>query len=347
MNWTRKSRWSGLAVGVGAAVGLAGVALFGVRAAVAAGKGLDVEIAYEAKALKITGVVSPRYVQVDNGKLVFSDASGGVFSAPISGGKATQLAKVADPGGLAIAPAGFGSYAGQIFVLSQTGDKAPCEVMRIDKGSASSFAKLPDSGKINGGKATDCRDLEFGTGQFAGKLFAVTNGNATVYQIDSGGKAKAFAVFDQPPTFELSSLSFTDASDTKAPNSMLIGMRPRTEVSLKVGRIIAFGPDGKQKTEYKIGFGALPTGWGYAPGGFGNYGGQLFILDAGRPADKNSGARDGNLYRVDNKGVVRPFASGMVDPNCLRIVGKTMVIADPSQSGTPGKGAIVVISSML
>lgn len=333
--------------GVGAAVGLAAFALFSARAAIAAGKGLDVEIAYEIKALKITGVVSPRYVQVEKGNLIFSDASGGVFSAPISGGTAKEIAKVKDPGGVAIAPAGFGSYAGQTFVLSQPGDKTPCEVMRIDKGAASSFAKLPDAGKLNGGKATDCRDLEFGSGQFAGKLFAVTNGNATVYQIDSGGTAKAFAVFDQPPTFELSSLGFTDASDTKAPNSMLIGMRPRTEVSLKVGRIIAFGPDGKQKTEYMIGFGALPTGWGYAPGGFGTYGGQMLILDAGRPADKNAAGRDGNLYRVDKKGVVRPFASGMVDPNCMRIVGKTVVIADPSEQGKPGKGAIVVISSML
>lgn len=335
-----------MAVGVGAA-GLAAVALFGARSAVAAGKGLDVEIAYEIKAVKITGVTSPRYVQVEKGNLIFSDASGGVFSSPLSGGKATEIAKVKDPGGLAVAPAGFGSYAGQTFVLSQTGDKAPCEVMRIDKGTASSFAKLPDAGKLNGGKATDCRDLEFGSGQFAGKLFAVTNGNATVYQIDSSGKAKAFAVFDQPPTFELSSVAFTDASDTKAPNSMLIGMRPRTEVSLKVGRIIAFGADGKQKTEYLIGFGALPTGWGYAPAGFGTYGGELFILDAGRPADKNQSARDGNLYRLDKKGVVRPFASGMVDPNCLRFVGKTMVIADPSEQGKPGKGAIVVINSML
>src|SRR5690348_15478328 len=319
MNWKRKSSWSGLAVGVGAAVVLAAAALFGARAAAAAGKGLDIEIAYEIKALKITGAVSPRYVQVEKGNLIFSDASGAVFSTSINGGKATQLAKVADPGGVPIAPAGFGSYAGQTFVLSQPGDKEPCEVMRIDKSSATSFAKLPDSGKINGGKGTDCRDLEFGSGQFAGKLFAVTNGNATIYQIDSGGKAKVFAVFDQPPTFELSSLAFTDPSDTKAPNSMLIGMRPRTEVSLKVGRIIAYGLFGKQKTAYEIGFGALPTGWGYAPGGFGNYGGQMFILDAGRPADKNSGGRDGNLYRVDNKGVVRPFASGMVDPNCLQI----------------------------
>lgn len=67
----------------------------------------------------------------------------------------------------------------------------------------------------------------------------------------------------------------------------------------------------------------------------------------GRPAAKNEAERDGNVYRVDNKGVTRPFASGLVDPNCLRITGNTMVIADPSEQGKPGKGAIVVLSSML
>jgi hypothetical protein len=114
-----------------------------------------------------------------------------------------------------------------------------------------------------------------------------------------------------------------------------------------VGRIGVLGPDGKQKTEYLVGF-VNPTGWGYAPAGFGGgYAGNLFIVDAGKPAAKNDADRDGNVYRIDDKGVTRPFASGLVDPNCFRIVGNTMVIADPSEQGKPGKGAIVVISSML
>ncbi len=320
----------------------------GWNRAIAAGKGLDVEIAYEIKALKITGATSPLYVQGDGNKLVFSDASGAVLSAPMGGGKATTVAKVKNPGGVAIAPAGFGSYAGQIFVLSVPDAKAPCEVMRIDKsGAVSSFAKLPDAGSLGGGKATECRDLEFAaSGPFAGKLYAVTNGNATIYQIDSGGKAKALATFDKPLAFEITSISFTGADDKKAPNAMLAGMRPKSEVAAKVGRIDILGTDGKLKGEYLVGF-VSPTGWGWAPAGFGSYGGQLFIADAGKPAAKNGGAQDGSVYRLDNKGVVRPWASGMVDPNCMRFIGKTVVIADPAQSGKPGKGSIVVISSML
>ena len=57
--------------------------------------------------------------------------------------------------------------------------------------------------------------------------------------------------------------------------------------------------------------------------------------------------RGRRVYRVDEKGVTRPFATGLVDPNCFRIANNAMVIADPSEQGKPGKGSIVVISSML
>src|SRR5271163_2473828 len=352
MNWKRKSNWSGLTIAAGAlaAAILASSGLFGARLAnAAAGNGLDIEIAYEIKPLKIAGATSPIYVQADNGKLIFSDASGAVMSVGLGGGTATTLAKVANPAGVAIAPAGFGSYAGQVFVASGSDEKSPCEVMRIGGAAATSFAKLPDAGTLNGGKATQCRDLEFGRAgsPFAGKLYAVSNGNASIYEIDSSGKAKAFATFDGKPSFEISSLGFTAPDDPKAPNTMLAGMRVRMEIAGRVGRIGVLGPDGKQKTEYLVGF-VNPTGWGYAPAGFGGgYAGNLFIVDAGKPAAKNDADRDGNVYRIDDKGVTRPFASGLVDPNCFRIVGNTMVIADPSEQGKPGKGAIVVISSML
>ena len=341
MNWIRKNSASKFSLG---AVVLAIVAA--ATLVNAAGKGLDVEIAYEMKALKITGSSSPVYVQVQGDKLIFSDASGAVMSAPIGGGTATTMAKVDKPAGVAIAPAGFGSYAGQVFVASGSDEKSPCKIMREGGASASDFAALPDAGKLNGGKATECRDLEFGSGPFAGKLYAVSNGNATIYEIDASGKAKAFATFDGTPSYEIGSLGFTAANDPKAPNSLLVGMRPRMEVAAKVGRINVFGTDGKQKTEYLVGF-INPTGWGYAPNGFGSYGGLLFIVDAGRPAAKNEAARDGSIYRIDNKGVTRAFGSGMVDPNCLRVTNNAMVIADPAEQGKPGKGSIVVITSML
>jgi len=346
MNWTKKNSLT--VFSIVAAVISALMLASDARIANAQSKGLDVEIAYEIKALKISGATSPVYVQVQDDKLIFSDASGSVMSAPIGGGAGTVIAKVAKPAGLAIAPAGFGSYAGQVFVASGSDAASPCEVMRIGGASATSFAKLPDAGKINGGKASECRDLEFGLAgsPFAGKLYAVSNGNATIYQIDPSGTAKAFATFDGTPSFEISSINFTPANDPKAPNVMLAGVRPRNEIAAKVGRIDEFGPDGKEKTDYLVGF-VNPTGWGYAPPGFGSYAGNMFIVDAGKPGAKNDAARDGNIYRVDNKGVTRGYATGLVDPNCLRITSNSLVIADPSEQGKPGKGAIVVVTSML
>ena len=162
--------------------------MFGTRIAnAAAGKGLDIEIAYEIKALKITGATSPVYAQVESGKLIFSDTSGVVMSAPMGGGSATTLAKVANPSGVAIAPAGFGSYAGQVFVASGSDAKTPCEIMRIGGASASSFARLPDAGKLNGGKATECRDLEFARREVPSPASSMRSptATATIYEIDS------------------------------------------------------------------------------------------------------------------------------------------------------------------
>ena len=95
MNSKRKNNWTSFAMA--AVAGSAMLMLSGGRLAIAAGKGLDIEIAYEIKALKITGATSPVYVQVDSGKLIFSDASGAVFSSPLDGGTATLMAKVANP----------------------------------------------------------------------------------------------------------------------------------------------------------------------------------------------------------------------------------------------------------
>jgi hypothetical protein len=124
----------------------------------AAGAGLDVEVPFEIKALKATGLVAPYFLQDNHGAMVVSDQAGGVFSVTFAG-KVTELAgkaKIKNPAGVAIGPAGFGSYADNVFVLAAAGDiKAPCEVERIDKsGTLSTFAKLPDAGAA----PTECRD---------------------------------------------------------------------------------------------------------------------------------------------------------------------------------------------
>jgi hypothetical protein len=311
----------------------------------AAGAGLDVEVPFEIKALKAPGLVAPYFLQDNHGVMVVSDQAGGVYSVTF-GGKATPLAdktKLKNPAGVAVGPSGFGSYEGNVFVLAATGGiKGPCEVERIDKsGAVSTFAKLPDAG------ATECRDLEFGaaSSSFAGKLYAVTSGNSSIYAIDSSGKASAFGSFTKPVEFELTTITFPPASDSKAAGSMLVGMRAKASPASKVGRIAMVGADGKMKDEvYLVGF-IRPSGFAWSPSTFGSYSDELFIADTGKFASENDNTRDGNIYRVE-RDIARPFASGLMDPTDMKFIGSRAVICDPAEKGK-GQGAIVIISSML
>ncbi|MDO8434570.1 MAG: hypothetical protein Q7S58_19405 [Candidatus Binatus sp.] len=335
-----------LAAAIAIAMLLAGLPIVRSPLANAAGKGLDVEVPYEINALKTPGITAPYYLQEKDDNILVSDQAGGIFSVTF-GGKVTEVAgkaKIKSPAGLAVGPAGFGTYAGQIFVLASTGDdKAPCEVERIDKsGAVSSFAKLPDAGA----PASGCRDLEFGAagGPFAGKLYAATSGNTSIYAIDSSGKATVFGTYDKPVQFDLTTIRFAPATDSKAANQMLIGMRATMAGASKVGRIAIVAPDGKMKDDvYLVGF-IRPTGFAWSPSNFGSYGGDLFIADTGKLVAESDN-RDGGVYRVD-KGLARPYAAGLMDPTDLKFFGKKIVICDPAEKGK-GQGAIVIISSLL
>ena len=232
---------------------------------------------------------------------------------------------------------------GNVFVLAAAGGiKGPCEVERIDKsGAVSTFAKLPDAG------ATECRDLEFGAASspFAGKLYAAVSGNASIYAIDSSGKASVFGAYNKPVQFELTTITFPPSSDVKAAGMMLVGMRASGSFAAKVGRISIVGPDGKMKDEvYLVGF-TRPSGFAWSPSTFGSYGDELMIADTGKFASENDNARDGTVYRVD-RGVALGFASGLMDPTDMKFISNKAVICDPAEKGR-GEGAIVIISSLL
>jgi len=326
-----------------------GAILVAASSVLAAGKpkAIDVEIPYEATVLK-TSLVSPLYLTEASGGMVVSDAAGGVYMVTM-GGKSTELAgksRVKHPAGVAIAPGGFGT-AGTVYVLASGDDPAgPCEVDAIDKsGGVTTFAKLPDAGS---GKAAECRDLEFGAKgtPYAGKLYAATSANSTIYAIDASGKAAVFGSYDKPNAWDLTSIGFTSATDSKAPNVMLIGMRLRMGGAAKLGRIGVVTPDGKLKDDpYLVGF-IRPTGFATSPANWGSYGDTFFIVDYGKPSTEEGGASDGSIYRV-YKDVPRPYASNLADPTCMKFIGNKMVIADPAIKGAPGQGGIVIISSLL
>jgi hypothetical protein len=342
----RKSKFSTFATAFSvAALTIAALPSLTNSIARASGAGLDVEVPFEIKALKAPGLIAPYFLQDNHGAMVVSDQAGGVYSVTF-GGKVTALAdktKIKNPAGVAVGSAGFGSYEGNVFVLAAVGGiKGPCEVERIDKsGAVSTFAKLPDAA------ATECRDLEFGAADspFAGKLYAAASGNATIYAIDSSGKASVFGIYNKPLVFELTTITFPPASDSKAAGMMLVGMRAKGSFASKVGRISIVGPDGKMKDEvYLVGF-TRPSGFAWSPSSFGSYGDELLIADTGKFASENDNERDGNIYRVE-KDLARPFASGLMDPTDMKFIGNRAVICDPAEKGK-GQGAIVIISSLL
>lgn len=347
MNFSkRKNSFSTLATAFSVAV-LAIAALPSLTNSIAraSGAGLEVEVPFEMKALKAPGLVAPYFVQDHHGAMLVSDQAGGVYSVTFAG-KVTALAdktKIKNPAGVAIGPAGFGAYADNVFVLAAAGGiKGACEVERIDKsGAVSTFAKMPDAG------ATECRDLEFGAANspFAGKLYAAVSGNATIYAIDSSGKASVFGTYTKPVPFELTTISFPPSSDTKAAGMMLVGMRAKGSFAAKVGRISMVGADGKMKDEvYLVGF-IRPSGFAWSPSTFGSYSDELLIADTGKFASENDNERDGVIVRVE-RNLARPFASGLMDPTDMKFIGSKAVICDPAEKGK-GQGAIVIISSML
>jgi hypothetical protein len=310
-------------------------------------KGIDVEIPYEATVLK-TSLTSPLYLNEASGGMVVSDGAGGVYAVTLAGKSAELVgkSKLKHPAGVAVAPSGFGT-AGQVYVLSPGDDPGgSCEVDAIDKsGSVSAFAKLPDAG---GGKPTECRDLEFGAKgtPYAGKLYAATSGNSTIYAVDTAGKAAVFGSYDKPNAWDLTTIGFATANDSKAPNLMLVGMRLKTGGASKLGRIGIVGTDGKLKDDpYLVGF-VRPSGFGTSPPNWGSYGAVFFIVDSGKPASEEGGIADGAIYRV-YKDVPRPYASNLADPTSMKFIDGKMVIADPAIKGSAGQGGIVVISSLL
>ncbi|MDA0823888.1 MAG: Rieske 2Fe-2S domain-containing protein [Proteobacteria bacterium] len=75
-----------------------------------------------------------------------------------------------------------------------------------------------------------------------------------------------------------------------------------------------------------------PGAMAFAPPGFGEFAGDLFISDAGSwdndIAVTSPIASDGKLYRVTQSGNLEPFASGFANPVAVSFVGKTLVLTD-------------------
>ncbi len=74
-----------------------------------------------------------------------------------------------------------------------------------------------------------------------------------------------------------------------------------------------------------------PTGMAYAPEGFGDYAGQLFVATSSGGAEiqmTQPMAANGHVYRVTPQGEVRVVVSGLFNPMAVHFRGDRLWVSD-------------------
>lgn len=223
-----------------------------------------------------------------------------------------------------IAPASFGSYQGQIFSLAQAEVAYPGATMNhivqhVDPGTdadAEHFCTLPMADAAGGGISGIGFEARFGPegSPFAGKFFAVTLMNNSVYQVTADGGCTSFVRFERG-----------------GPAGIVFSEDGQHMLISTAGTIERVRADGTVD-EPLVRSDALrrPTGMARAPAGFGAYGGQLFVADLGGATIQMTQATeaDGRVYRVDASGDVQLVASGFHNPVGLHFVGDALWVTD-------------------
>ena len=259
--------------------------------------------------------------------------------------------------GFDLAPPEFGQYGGQVFALSQpkTGDKGGMQnyvIQRIDPKAnyaVSVFCTLPGTGseKVSGIGV----DAAFGPAgsPFAGKLFASTTLNETIYQITPDGHCVPFVTFDAKRQGGPLYLRF--APDGQ---SLLVSVVRGGIFAAHGSAVLRVLPDGKIVDKPIIEAPTIIGALDFAPPGYGPYAGQMFITEVGGyeiPVPLGQALRaDGKVERVTPEGELELVASGFINPWTLRFIGNTLWVCDINGDFIYGKrelpdGFIVTIDA--
>lgn len=242
--------------------------------------------------------------------------------------------------GFDLAPESFAPYTGQLFAIVQpevglAGSKANHIIQRIDPvhGFATGvFCTLPSHGDINNGIAGFGVNARFGPDHspFAGRFFAVTLLNGTIYQVTPQGACTAFASFDDERTGRPFALQFAPDHNTMLVSVIKYdhtGTKPRP----KAGAIVRVKPDGSiEERPVASGF-TVPAGIAFAPDTFGCCKGEMFVADAGGFGPLPMGqplAAHGRIYRVTVDGQLAEVASGFINPIGLLFVNDALWVTD-------------------
>jgi len=195
--------------------------------------------------------------------------------------------------------------------------------MRDKEGAV--FCTLPAAGTEMHGIAGWGIEARFGPERsaFAGKFFAVTIMNNTVYQATPDGRCTPFVTFDQQKWGKPSGLTFS-----------LDGQHMLVSTSNeRGGALVRVRADGTVETEPLVRAEQLYlTGIAYAPGAFGDYAGQLFVasIRPGKEKEQMTHAPPayGQVYRLTPEGELKLVASGFRNPQGVHFVEHRLWVSD-------------------
>ena len=257
-------------------------------------------------------------------------------------GKITVLAgigKLLPTVGYDIAPAGFGSYGGDVFSLAQpeVAEKGALMnhiVQRIEPQhdyATSVFCTLPDAGaKKIPGYGLDGRFGPPGS-PFADRFFVITIYNDAIYQVTSDGKCTPFVVFDGKQMSAPTMMTFS-ADGQWMLVAVSIGAYDITSKQAQQGAIVRISAAGKVAAQPLYRGPGRPMGMDFAPSGFGAYAGQLFFSDVGLyqiPVPQTQTILpDGKVYRLTADGRAVLVASGLHNPSCVRFAHGKLWVSD-------------------
>jgi hypothetical protein len=294
----------------------------------------------------IAGAGDDIWLNDDGGEEEAGESGGGIYCINRDGKVAplVPVGKIPPPTAIDRAPSSFAPYAGQIFALAQqkkgwAGATLNHIILRMDPNNnwePVRHAQLPSAGTRNKGVAGAGVDMRFGpdgTG-FAGRLFAITVLNHTIYEITPDGAAKPFVTMEtarprQPMCLTFAKIGGEDRMIVSTANG---NFSMRRQVA-GFATITQIAPDGTVMPEFIAEDLLAPSGLGYAPDDFGTYAGDLFVGDFGgmmptpAPRDKPP-PRLGRVLRIDKAGKAHVFAQGFASPIGLRFIGKRMIVCD-------------------
>jgi hypothetical protein len=248
--------------------------------------------------------------------------------------------------GLDVAPADFGSYAGQIFTIAQPAVQMPGAIanhviQRIDPkaGTVTTYCTLPPFGKVEKGIAGLGVAARFGPAgsPYKGVFYAIAALNDTMYAVRPDGTCTKFADFSKFGS--PAGLTFTNDNSamfvTVSPGEVTSGAAEGT------GLVMRVAPDGKIDPKPVLTGLTRPFGLDVAPAGFGQFKDQIFVTDAGDIQIPVPGTQalkhDGKIYRAAPGGKIELVASGFVNPAGARFIGNHLWISDIDGDFIAGK----------